>query len=635
MIFEYLPPLITIVDITFAGVLMTYFFRLTLLFEARIAAGALIGTVILGYLMLLVSSFVGLNILGLTLVLFFVNTVGILLIRKDNIDAIKDDWQDFKRRIKQLPWLVYFFFIGIFLFIFGYLAFHLLTFQNGRFFVQPVHAYGDISLHLSIISSFAFGDNFPIQSPILSGTKISYPFLVDFITAIFVNPLSLRLDQATALVGILLMFSVVILLAEFSLKITKSKLAACLVLILFFFNGGLGFWHFFEDLQLSNLSFFQFLQILPRDYTALKELGYFWINVVISMFLPQRSFLLGFPLSILILYIFWELSVQFNVRRLILGILLASLLPIIHIHSLIVLSPFLLWLIVSMFLKNKNKIILTIILGFIGILIIFLLSKFFLQQSETPFSLMKYKIGWMAPENEILDFYLKNFGYILFFIPLAIIGGLIKRSKLAYFALIGQLWFVIPSLFILQPWEFDNTKFFIYWYFSSVFVLAFLLSKIILSKNITGIILVGTIMYVLVFAGFLDIVRLISSSGVKYEIYSPQAIKLAEFIKKNSPKDAVFLSIDKSDNPGVSLAGRKTVVGYHGWLWTYGLNYSSREADVRSMLSGAADASLFKKYNVGYVLLFENEENNYIINRNYFSNYQLIYNQDGYKIYKI
>ncbi len=634
MFFEYLPSIILLLDVTFVGFLVTYFFNLELFFETRIAVGALLGTLLLGSLSLFISYFLGLNLLGMIIFLGIINSVGLFLLKR-NTEKIRYELEGFRSRLKESSWKLYLLFIGFFVVLFGYLAFQLLTFNNGRYFVQPVHSYGDISLHLSIISSFAFGNNFPPQSPILSGAKISYPFLIDFITAVFVNPLSLRFDQAVALVGVLMMVVLIILLSYFSLKVIGNKLAACLVLFLFFFNGGLGFLYFLNDLQNSNSNFFQFIQALPRDYTALKDLGFFWINVVLSMLLPQRSFLLGLPVAILILYIFWDLSERFDVRKLFLGILLVSLLPIIHVHSLIVLAPFLLWLTIQIILKNKNRISVIFVLGSIGIVIILVLSKLFLEQSENPFSLMKYKLGWMAPKGGILSFYIKNFGFNLLLIPIAILLGLKKNLKLAYFAIVGQLWFILPSLFIFQPWDFDNTKFFIYWYLSSLFILAYLLSKLILTRQVTNIILAITAIYLVSFSGFLDIVRLISSSGTRYESYSPQAIKLAEFVKSNTKQDAVFLSVDKFDNPVVALSGRKVVVGFHGWLWTYGLNYSQRELDVRNILAGQSSQDLFKKYNISYVILFENEQSNYVINYDFINRYPLIYNQDGYKIYQI
>ena len=95
------------------------------------------------------------------------------------------------------------------------------------------------------------------------------------------------------------------------------------------------------------------------------------------------------------------------------------------------------------------------------------------------------------------------------------------------------------------------------------------------------------------------------------------------------------MSVDKFDNPVVALAGRKVVVGYHAWLWTYGLSYNQRDTDIRRMLTGNASKEIFQKYGITDAIFF-NESTDYLINRDYFkANYKLIYNQDGYELYQI
>ena len=38
------------------------------------------------------------------------------------------------------------------------------------------------------------------------------------------------------------------------------------------------------------------------------------------------------------------------------------------------------------------------------------------------------------------------------------------------------------------------------------------------------------------------------------------------------------------------LAGRSVLMSYPGWLWSYGINYSQREADLGRIYSGSAQA---------------------------------------------
>ena len=46
---------------------------------------------------------------------------------------------------------------------------------------------GDMPFHAAVVTGFAYGENFPPQHPELAGTPLTYPFVVDFVTAMFVR----------------------------------------------------------------------------------------------------------------------------------------------------------------------------------------------------------------------------------------------------------------------------------------------------------------------------------------------------------------------------------------------------------------------------------------------------------------
>lgn len=623
-----------ILNLTIFGFFITYFFRLKLFFEERVWVGLLIGFVALGYYSLFAMYFSGLNSLSLISFLVFTNLVSVYILLNENFIMFKHDLINFKQRIKQKSWISFISILLVFVLMFCFLASQLLIRKNDSFIVQPVHAYGDISLHLGIISSFAYGINPTAQNPIFSNSPISYPFMFDFITAVFINAASLQIEESIAITGVLMTAIVILSLGYFGLVLTRKKLAGILFLLIFIFNGGFGFLVFFQDL-ITNQNPLDFLMHLQKDYTALKDIGYQWINVVISMFLPQRGFLLGLSLGLLILRIFWHLTEEFNKRSFILGVLLYSLLPIIHAHTMIALSPFLIWFSLKFMDKNRSQIKYIIPIGLCGMMVIYILSKIFLGQSENPFGNIKFQLGWMAHGEDLLIFYLKNFGLSIIVLPFLIFLAILQRLKIAYFAMIGLFWFILPSFFIFQPWDFDNTKLFIYWYLTASLLIAYFLSKLFERGRVINLVIGVGCIFVLTFSGGLDIYRLLISSGTKNEAYSPAAIKMSEFVKENTEKDAIFLAVDKFDNPAVTLAGRKAVLGFHGWLWTYGLDFSEREKDVRLMLAGKADKEMFEKYNISNVIFFA-EPFNYEIDKNYFyTNFKLIYNTDGYEIFKI
>lgn len=623
-----------ILDLTIFGFLITYFFNLKLYFEERVAWGGVLGFLTMGFGMFFLGHFLGLSSVSLGIFLLAINTVSFLNLNKTNTEKIVEDFSDFKKRLKSKDWVIFYSVGGLFIFLFGYLESQLLIFKNGSFFVQPSHAYGDISQHLGIISSFAFGNNFPPQSSILSGTKISYPFLADFITAVFVNPLSLRYDLAISLTGVTFMIFLIVILSFFVYRLTQSRLTAILVLFLFFFSGGLGFVYFFTDFQNSGVNFLDFFTHLSRDYTALKDLNYFWINVVLMMFLPQRSFLLGLPLALMIISIFWDLSRVFDIKKFISAVILTGLLPLIHAHSLIAISPFLIWLTIIILKKNPHKSRIILLTGFFAFLIMLFLGNLYLNQAGNITHFFRIQIGWMVQKENILQFYFKNFGPVLILVPISIYLGLKRNLNLSIIVLIAQILFILPSIFVFQPWDFDNNKLFIYWYLISIILIAYIFRECLYSNKTYLISASILLIFFMSFSGILDITRLLTSSGTRFEVYSPQAIKMANFVIKNTPQKAVFLSTDKFDNPVVALSGRSILVGYRAWLWSYGLDYAKREGDVEKMFSGEG-SDLFQKYGVTNVILFPDKAD-YKIDRQYFDNrFKLIYDKDGYRVYRI
>ena len=76
-------------------------------------------------------------------------------------------------------------------------------------------------------------------------------------------------------------------------------------------------------------------------------------------------------------------------------------------------------------------------------------------------------------------------------------------------------------------------------------------------------------------------------------------------------------------------------MGYPGWLWTYGINYLPRQADVDRMYQG--NGELLRQYRIDYVVIGPDEKSMWPnLNEAYFSaNFSLIFNENGYKIFQV
>ena len=627
--------LIFLIDIYLFGLSLINLANLKLYLEEKLSLGFIIGIIIFGYIHLGVGYIFGMGWTSFLLSLLFYNIL-IFFRFKSLINISRLDIRDFSIRLKVASWRSFLLIVTIFILLFSYLASQLITYSSNSYKVGLVHAYGDTYLHLGIINSFAKGDNFPVTNTIIANQKISYPFLVDFITAVFINPLGLQVDQAIQTTGVLLTTSLMIILFFFGLRLLKRKLAAVLFCFLFLFNGGLGALKAIEDIKQVNWNVARFLTAIPYDYTALKNLNYWWINVVISMLLPQRSFLLGLPLVLFILLLFWSLQKDFNYRQYLLAIFLYSLLPLVHTHSLLVVTPFLLYMGIKILTNNKKK-ILSILLPIVpAAMVVIFLTRTFLEQSAGILSLIHFHPGWMAGKENVYLFLIKNFNITLIIILPLILYGFYKKHQISALGIIAQLWMVIGCLFIFQPWDYDNVKIFVYWYLFSSLIISSYLAKLLDKK--LGV-LAGIIICIMTFSGALDIFRLstrrlFNTPNIQYELHNSNDIEVADFIEKKTAKESIFLSPPIFNNPALTLAGRKLYLGFNGWLWTYGLDYSREERLASEMLMGVADKSKFIQNNINYILLPPGDGNE--VNKEFFqNNFSLLYQKNGYFIYKV
>jgi len=61
---------------------------------------------------------------------------------------------------------------------------------------------------------------------------------------------------------------------------------------------------------------------------------------------------------------------------------------------------------------------------------------------------------------------------------------------------------------------------------------------------------------------------------------------LADQVIARIEPDATILTMGRHNDPLMTLAGRRTLVGYTGWLWSYGIDYRARQVDVAAIYQG-------------------------------------------------
>jgi len=102
-----------------------------------------------------------------------------------------------------------------------------------------VNNFGDLPFHLSVITSFAYGNNFPPEDPTYAGVRFTYPFLSDFVSAIFVR-CGADLRQSMFIENFVLGVAFVGTLHRWAWELLKDRLAAVITPLLVILNGGFG-----------------------------------------------------------------------------------------------------------------------------------------------------------------------------------------------------------------------------------------------------------------------------------------------------------------------------------------------------------------------------------------------------------
>src|SRR3989344_6656867 len=159
----------------------------------------------------------------------------------------------------------------------------LLFYEKNNLVAGWINVWGDWAAHLSYTASFVWGNNFPPSLIIFSGQVFSYPFMADFLSAILVN-LGVNLSKSLMIPSFVLTTSAFISFSYLAHLFLKKITAAGIATLLFFLNGGLGFFYVLV------------LGVNSSEMTKIFSENIQWISVISSQFIPQRGFTLGFPL---------------------------------------------------------------------------------------------------------------------------------------------------------------------------------------------------------------------------------------------------------------------------------------------------------------------------------------------------
>jgi hypothetical protein len=536
----------------------------------------------------------------------------------------------------------------------GFLFARAVEVTPAAWLAHYLNTWSDWSSHASYATAFAYGHNLPPQNPIYAGTPFRYPFGCDFASALL---LAGGWDVPAALAWPSWAMTVLILsgLILWARRLTGGIGAGLIAVTLTLLGGGLGFWFFFGDA--ARLGLLNALAHIPRTYDRFDPpVNIQWYNPILSWYLPQRSFVFGAAIVMAVLLLVtpplqstpmlqWRATLQrigtswrrWSIKSesaafLVAGAL-AGTLPLFHVHALVALGMVALgWAL--LFPRPAWA-------GFFGIMLLLAVPRLLLAVPGDPGAPPEHQyprllIGWMSGNDFPAWFWIKNTGLFWPLLLLALLSPLAlparSRLLLAPFVVI----FVAANIVKFQPWDWDNTKLLVFWYLGSATAVGAVLVRLF-QRHLARAAAAAVIWLSLIASGVLSLLPYLPPQGPSYVWFTREQVQLASEVRRLTPPRAVFVTGEEPNNPVADLAGRSVLMSYPGWLWSYGINYTQREADLgRIYLGGVQALALLHRYHADYVVIGPDELTTWHANLDYFdSRFRVVIRSEHYQVYAV
>ncbi|HUE82664.1 MAG TPA: hypothetical protein VMM84_11185 [Pyrinomonadaceae bacterium] len=662
--------------VTASGTLVTYLYDIRVSLPARVAAGSCVGLATLGLLSFLIACLIGLTPLAIIVTAAFLATPFMVLLRPDLRDEVHRDLavtlkilEHAIKRPTRIAAGYVFFYAATTTILWQAFSRAMIETPEG-IYTGLLNNFGDLPFHLSVITSFAFGENFPPESPAYAGVKFTYPFISDLISAIFVRT-GATLAQSMFIANMILVVSFVGLLHRWAFEMLRDRLAAIITPLLVLLNGGFGWVLLWSDGKWKEEGLLGVLHNLPPSVTVIPETTWRWGNAISTLLIPQRGMLLGLPLAVIVFTQWWLATSESQtgsdveagqtrsgkrkkarksgkkqdpvptytstrvippIRRMIAAGLVAGLLPLVHAHSFLVVMTVAGCLVL---LQRRWR---EWIAFFLAALVIASPQLLWSTQGSAvdATKFFEWHFGWDRGESSAFWFWLKNTGL---FIPLLILALLwrgrrpIVPRQVLIFYLPFTLCFIVPNVVKLAPWVWDNIKVLYYWWLASAPLVALLLARLWHQGKAPAVLAVFLFCFITL-AGALDVAGIVLKSNM-YQIFDRQGLEFAELVKEQTPPRALIVHAPVHNHP-VFLTGRRSLMGYPGHVWTHGLDFVQREGEIKRMFAGASGATgLLKKYAIDYAVLGPQEKNVLNVNEAFFLSFRKVGEAGAYRLYKI
>jgi len=655
--------------VTLSGTVATYLYDESASLGARLCAGAALGLAALGLVGFVVASLIGLSGVAVLFSSVICCSPLALVIDGTILKRLKSDLDSVSistRRLVLKPDVTsigYFLFYAVTAIVLWRVFDRAVIEDSTGLSTGLLNNFGDLPFHLSVITSFAFGNNFPPEDPTYAGVRFTYPFLSDFVSAMFVR-CGADLRESMFIENFILGLSFVGLVHRWALVLLRDRLAAIITPFLVLLNGGFGWKLLFDKAVTNEGGLYGVLTDLPPSFTVIPETTWRWGNAISALLVPQRGFLMGLPLAVIAFTQWWlatdktrqsepiptgkkartserqkNLWVEPNdtrftipVRRMIAAGVAAGLLPLVHAHSFVVVMA-MAGCLALIQMRWREWITFFVVASAIAVPQLLWST---MHSAVDAGSFFAWELGWDHGEDNPFWFWFKNTGL---FIPLLLLAILVKGNgylvprRLLLFYLPFTLCFIVPNVIKMAPWIWDNIKVLFYWWLASAPLVALLLARLWRQSSPQKV--VAALLFVCVtLAGALDVAG-IALRSTKYQVFDAAGLRFADFVKQQTEPRALVIHAPVHNTP-VFLTGRRSLMGYPGHIWTHGLQFVQRESEIKRIYLGGLDADqLLRNYGVDYLVVGPQEKIVTPINDIFLSKFQKVGEVGEYKLYKI
>lgn len=462
--------------------------------------------------------------------------------------------------------------------------------QNHQFRIAR-HQIGDFGLHLSVIRSFSWGNNFPVESPFFPGRPLPYHYYFDLLVGLL-EKTGLRIDAAFNGVSIVFFTALLFLIYKLpQLIFEKSKLLGVLSVVFFVFHSNLTFIDFFKGKGLT-LSIFKDFWLLP-DYIHKGPFDGSIISIffTLNVYLNQRHLMVAFVISLAIIYFLLSKLIKaqkFSYKTLILlGVILGVL---SRVHTLTFFSTVtIIFLLFILFRRSRLLIFL-----FIPTMAVFVFHLKDIMSQNLNHAFINPGFLSLRPLSIVnfFSFWVMNLGIAIILIPCGFfLSG--KKQKLIFLSVFSL--FLIGNTFQLSFLMNHNHSLFNFFIiFANLYIAYFLFNMLRKYRNILGKAIFILLIVALTISGAIDLMAI--KNDFQFRLEDAPSNKFMQWIKTNTHKNNIFLARQEILDP-VTLSGRYNYLGHDYYLSVMGYDMTQRKISAKTFFEANSLEILSKMKN--------------------------------------